>query len=172
GGDFMPIIYGLAPVIKINTEILLVGTLPGTLSLQTRKYYADPRNNFWRILERIYKEDMPSDYPSRCTYLLNRKIGIWDVLKCAYREGATDKRISNAIINDYKAMVTHYPSLRKIVILGTTADKYYEKGIRQSKIPQDLQHIIVQSSSPTPGKNVLLLDQKIIQWKTAILSSE
>ena len=168
----MSIIYGLDPVINTNTEILLVGTLPGPSTLQTGKYYSDPGNTFWKILDSIFMEDMPTDYIARCEYLLNKNIGIWDVLMCAERKGSTDKGITNGIVNDFMDLVIHYPSLKKIIILGTTAHGYYKSGMRQGKIPKKLTYQVVQSSSATPGRHVLPLDQKIIQWKSAILSIE
>ena len=55
-------IQGPSANINYNSAILILGTLPGKMSLNCGKYYADPSNKFWDILfiacgEKIDKTD-------------------------------------------------------------------------------------------------------------------
>ena len=43
-------IQGLPPAIDKHSVVLILGTLPGQMSLAHGKYYADPSNKFWDIL--------------------------------------------------------------------------------------------------------------------------
>ena len=42
-------IYGFSPIIFDDSEVLLLGTLPGEVSLEKRLYYADESNYFWEF---------------------------------------------------------------------------------------------------------------------------
>src|SRR5579862_986741 len=42
--------FGLAPVIDSKTEILILGTLPSDVSLAKGQYYANPNNDFWKLM--------------------------------------------------------------------------------------------------------------------------
>jgi len=40
-------IKGFAPIVFEDSEVLLLGTLPGAVSLKKEYYYADEGNYFW-----------------------------------------------------------------------------------------------------------------------------
>jgi hypoxanthine-DNA glycosylase len=40
---------GLPPVADEHTEVLILGTLPSDMAIETGQYYANPRNDFWRL---------------------------------------------------------------------------------------------------------------------------
>lgn len=42
------------PIIDFQSRVLILGTLPGTLSLKRHEYYADPKNQFWDIIYSVY----------------------------------------------------------------------------------------------------------------------
>ena len=39
-----------APIVRSDTTLLLLGSLPGEASLSAARYYAHPRNQFWRLV--------------------------------------------------------------------------------------------------------------------------
>jgi double-stranded uracil-DNA glycosylase len=41
---------GIEPLIDGNSTVLILGTIPGGMSLSKDQYYADPRNQFWKIM--------------------------------------------------------------------------------------------------------------------------
>ena len=45
-------IHSFPPFANSQTEILILGTMPGSASLEKQEYYAHQRNHFWKI---IYK---------------------------------------------------------------------------------------------------------------------
>jgi hypoxanthine-DNA glycosylase len=49
---------GFPPVIDQNTEILTLGSLPSDLSIAAGEYYANPKNQFWKIIFAIFNNNL------------------------------------------------------------------------------------------------------------------
>ena len=41
---------GLLPLVGENPKLLILGSLPGDESIKQQKYYSNPRNQFWKII--------------------------------------------------------------------------------------------------------------------------
>jgi double-stranded uracil-DNA glycosylase len=41
------------PVVDARTRLLVLGSLPGEVSLARAQYYAHPRNHFWSLMEAV-----------------------------------------------------------------------------------------------------------------------
>ena len=79
------------PVVDKNTRLLMLGSLPGEASLAAQRYYAHPRNLFWRLMGLVIGEALESlDYNARLATLLRHRVGLWDVVAEAAREGSLD----------------------------------------------------------------------------------
>jgi len=64
------------PVIAPSARILILGTMPGEESLARKGYYANPRNQFWRITQAIYGIPQNRTCPHRCGER-NGRSGYW-----------------------------------------------------------------------------------------------
>src|SRR5690606_10655260 len=91
------------PISDADTEILILGSLPGDLSLKVGEYFAHPRNRFWKIIAAITNEALPQTYPEKLELLHRNRIGLWNVLHKASRKGSLDSAISDEIPNDLPA---------------------------------------------------------------------
>ena len=66
--------FGFPPVSSPAGRVLLLGSLPGRLSLLRGEYYANPQNAFWKIVAaRI--PDLPADYAGRVAALVRELFG-------------------------------------------------------------------------------------------------
>ena len=156
--------YGLPPVIDQNSKILIWGSLPGEISLREKEYYANPANQFWKIVFTAFNEDIPNSYFQKCSILLKYGVGLWDAAYCAEREGSLDSNIRNSIGNDFNALLQDYQNIKLIIFNGSKAAKIFRKHYKNI-LPST---ILLPSTSPTPGKNVKTLKEKIELWGETI----
>jgi double-stranded uracil-DNA glycosylase len=113
---------GLPPLIDRSIQILIVGTFPSEESLGLGQYYANPRNQFWKILGLVHGDDyLLLKYEHRCARMLARRVGLWDVFASCTRAGSTDSKIRNAALNDFSNLKKVAPSLRKVLFNGEKA---------------------------------------------------
>ena len=112
------------PVVDADTRVLVLGSLPGEVSLAQSQYYAHKQNRFWSLIGDVIERDLVDmDYPSRLNTLLEHRIGLWDVVQEAQRIGSLDSRIRNHASNDLTVLIETLPNLVAIAFNGGTAAK-------------------------------------------------
>jgi len=122
-------VRSLDPIIDENSRVLILGTMPGPESLRRKQYYANPGNQFWKIVYRVLGEsnEPPSDYKERIEFLKNNRIALWDVLKSCERKGASDSKIRNGKPNDFGRLPRDCPGLKRIFFNGKTAEYFFKR---------------------------------------------
>jgi hypoxanthine-DNA glycosylase len=138
--------FCLPPVVDARTRLLVLGSLPGEVSLAEAQYYAHRQNQFWRLIGEVAGADLAGlAYPDRLEALLSAGIGLWDVVKSARREGSLDGAIRDAKANALADFVASLPALRAVAFNGATAARI---GRAQLGEPGGLTLIDLPSSSP------------------------
>src|SRR5580698_10512357 len=118
---------GFPPVSTPGARVLVLGTLPGRLSLERGEYYANRQNAFWKIIAAKIS-DLPTEYAGRVAALSHHGIALWDVLAAATRSGSLDADIGeDAIPNHFSAFLHIHPYIQLIAFNGATAAKLYER---------------------------------------------
>ena len=114
---------GFAPVVDARTRVLILGSLPGDASLKAAQYYAHPQNGFWRLIGAVIAQpDLTAlPYEARLERLRTARIGLWDVIASAERQGSLDAAIRNPEGADLAALMTRLPDLRAVAFNGGTA---------------------------------------------------
>ena len=97
------------PIIASEPRILILGSLPGDLSIEMNQYYGHPRNRFWRIMFTINKEDFSEDYQIRERLIQNNLFVLWDVAHSATRKGSMDVDILDVVPNKIDELLKKYP---------------------------------------------------------------
>ncbi len=156
--------FGFPPVSSPSSRVLVLGSLPGKLSLERGEYYANPQNAFWKIVAARLPE-LPSDYPGRAAALIEHGVALWDVLAAATRSGSLDAAIAaDAIPNNFRAFFHVHPGIRLIAFNGGTAAKLYEKHVLRTLT--DPQRSITRDTLPsTSGAHASLsFAKKVLRW--------
>jgi len=76
----MPLLKGLPFEPGGIPRVLILGSFPSPLSLEAGEYYANPRNQFWNIMEVHLGISKGLPYTEKLAGLKNRNIGLWDVI--------------------------------------------------------------------------------------------
>ena len=146
------------PILNDETEILVVGTYPGQISREKNQYYANPINQFWRLIGNILNINLEElDYESKIETLLQHKIGLWDTLKSCDITGSSDRNICSEQYNNFSNLVC----VRKIVCNGKKAEKY----LKHCNVPVNTEVVRVVSSSPA---RAMKFEEKVAEWEEVI----
>jgi TDG/mug DNA glycosylase family protein len=147
------------PVIRSDARLLLLGSLPGAMSLAARRYYANPRNQFWRLTGAVIGRDLEAlDYEARIEALQDAGIGLWDTVAAATRKGSLDQAIRLHQASDLEGLAATLPGLRAI---GFNGGKSAAIGRPQLAARPDLALVDLPSSSPA---YTLPFDDKLERW--------
>lgn len=147
------------PIVDAETRLLILGSLPGVQSLAEKRYYAHPRNQFWRLVGALIEQDLaPLDYCERLAALGRAHVGLWDTVAAATRRGSLDSDIRLHEASDITSLTARLPALRAIGFNGGTAARI---GRRQLGSTSDLVLIDLPSSSPA---FTLPFEAKLQSW--------
>ncbi len=149
-----------APIVWDNTEILILGTMPGDCSLELGEYYAHSRNRFWKIIAAITDDEVPTTYVEKKSLLRRCKIGLWDVAKAADRKGSLDADIFDAVPNDLDEFLRTYKNIKVVAFNGSKAMELFAINFqRQDKH----RHVALRSSSP--ANTTINFEQICNDWR-------
>jgi len=149
------------PVVDAHTRVLILGSLPGEASLAQSQYYAYKHNQFWRLAGEVIDQDLPGmDYDARLQALRAHRLGLWDVVAEAKREGSLDSKIRDHAGNDLIGLITSLPELAVIAFNGGTAARLGLKALGAHG--SGYRILTLPSSSPA---HTLSYSEKLRAWR-------
>lgn len=149
------------PVVDANTRVLILGSLPGEVSLAQGQYYANRQNHFWRLVGDVLGEDLVHmDYAARLQTLLARHVGLWDVVAEAKREGSLDSNIRGHAGNDLAGLIESMPKLAVIAFNGGTAERIGLRALSQ----HGGNHRVLRLPSSSPA-HTMPYSEKLHAWR-------
>jgi hypoxanthine-DNA glycosylase len=165
---------GFPPIARADARVLVLGSLPGQVSLARQQYYAQPRNAFWKIAGELFGFDPALDYAGRQRRLVAQRVALWDVCAAAVRPGSLDARILRASVvpNDFAAFLAAHRRIRRICFNGATAASLFERLVWPT-LPaslQDLPRIRLPSTSPAHAG--MSHAHKLAAWRRALAPGE
>ena len=155
------------PVIDSTSHTLILGSMPGRVSLSESQYYAHPRNAFWHIMGALYGAGFDRPYQERLSILLAHGIALWDVIGECTRYTSLDADIdeSSIIPNDFVRLLLFHPRIRRIFFNGGKAEQAFKKLVR-SGLGDSLDTLSLQkltSTSPANARHSIL--DKTEMWR-------
>lgn len=160
--------FSFSPISKPDAVILILGTMPGTKSLEIQQYYGHARNNFWRFMFEIFNEDFTDNYEMRKNLLLKNKVALWDVLQFCERIGSLDSAIKNEITNDFELFLKQHPGIKTIIFNGQKAAAFFKKHVPL----KDSSYQLFTLPSTSPANAGKSFEYKLNEWKKIILQAK
>lgn len=152
-------IHSFSPIIDENSEILILGSVPGVKSLQMKQYYAHPQNQFWQIMFHLFDEEFSQDYETRLSLLEKNKIALWDVIESCERKGSKDTNIKTEIDNNILELIENHQNIKIIFCNGQKSHKNLMKILGKNfRLPI----VVLPSTSPL---HTIDFEEKLNRWK-------
>lgn len=148
-----------APVVRPDTRVLILGSLPGEKSLEAGQYYAHPHNLFWSLLERVIDAELVGlPYKVRLDTILAHGIGLWDSVRSARRSGSLDSAMRAVEGANLSALVAGLPELRVVAFNGKASERVGKPQIA------DFQVDFLSLPSSSPAYAAMPLATKQERW--------
>ncbi|HSA79392.1 MAG TPA: DNA-deoxyinosine glycosylase [Geminicoccaceae bacterium] len=144
-------VHSFPPIASEMSRVLILGTMPGGVSLRERQYYAHPRNAFWRIVGEILGFDPASPYEARVEAMRSAAIALWDVVKSCIRPGSMDTAIQaySVVPNDFAGFLAEHPQIERICFNGARAEALFMRHVRpRLSARPELRYLRLPSTSP------------------------
>ena len=165
---------GFEPIVSAGARVLVLGSLPGRVSLEMQQYYAQARNAFWPIMGRLlcFEPEMP--YKRRLATLKKCRIALWDVCASADRIGSLDSAIVNSSVrpNDFVAFFAGYGNITSVYFNGAKAAALYNNLVMPGLPPnlQQLEYVSLPSTSPAHAG--MTFAEKLRRWSRVRRASD
>ena len=124
--EYEHIVHSFEPVYNIDSEILILGTLPSVKSRENNFYYGHKQNRFWKVLATLLKEPVPETIEVKKAILLAHHIAIWDVIQSCDIKGSSDSSIKNVAPTDLR-MILEKTNITRIYANGNKAGQLYKR---------------------------------------------
>ncbi len=160
-------VFSFPPLARPDATRLILGSMPGTASLQADQYYAHPRNAFWRIMGGLFGIPVDWGYEQRCTALLEQGIAVWDVLKACDRPGSLDSNIDRSTLasNDFAGFFAAHPAIQTVFFNGATAENLFKRHVIPTLDTSPASIRTIRLPSTSPAHAALNLEQKLERWR-------
>ena len=161
---------GFPPIADAHARVLILGSLPGQVSLQRQQYYALPQNAFWKIMGRLFGANPDLPYAERAQRLVKNGIALWDVCAAAQRPGSLDAAIvhSSVVPNDFATFLETHPDIGLICFNGGKAADLYRRLVMPG-LPGTLRTIRCETlPSTSPAHAAMSFEDKLKRWAAVL----
>jgi TDG/mug DNA glycosylase family protein len=161
---------GFPPIADSHARVLILGSLPGQVSLQRQQYYAQPQNAFWKIMGRLFGAGPESPYAERTQCLVRNGIALWDVCASAQRPGSLDAAIvrSSVVPNDLAAFLEVHSGIDLVCFNGAKAADLYRRLVLPG-LPATVRTLRYEAlPSTSPAHAAMPFDEKLARWAAVL----
>lgn len=155
-------VHPVPPLYNENSKTLILGSFPSVKSREVQFFYGHPQNRFWRLLARLFDEELPQTAEEKKELVLRHNLALWDVIHSCTVTGSSDSSIKDVVPNDISVILQN-SKVDRIFANGATAFKLYNKYI----LPQtNIEAVKLPSTSPANA--MFSLDRLEKEWQKII----
>lgn len=153
------VVHPFEPVWNIESEVLILGSLPSVKSRENNFYYGHKQNRFWKVISKVFGENEPYSIEEKKAMLLRNRIAIWDVIHECDIQGSSDSSIKNVMVTDLENLLRN-SNIKKIYANGNKAGALYNK---YQKNVTDMDIVVLPSTSPANA--AWSLEKLVAAWQ-------
>ena len=157
---------GFSCIADEKARVLVLGSLPGQMSLRHQQYYAHPRNSFWRIMGELFEAGPQLPYSERAARLVQQGIALWDVCATANRPGSLDSNIQpdTVLRNDFAGFFNTHPQIKMICCNGGASARMYQRLV-MPQLAASYQTLRLEPlPSTSPAHAGMTFEEKLQRW--------
>jgi len=149
----MTLVHSFEPIVGRDPRIVILGSMPGVVSLHAVQYYANPI-------------DMDCSYASRVRQISRLPLILWDTLKACHRQGSLDSKILRQQIeaNDVAGLIEQHSGLRVIAFNGAASAKHFDQ-LEKHRLPANHRLALIKLPSTSPANATMNFEQKLAAWR-------
>lgn len=162
-------VHSFEPISDPASRVLILGSMPGKVSLRATQYYAHPQNAFWKILGALFDFDPSAAYETRTAHLRACGIALWDVMQSCVRETSLDSDIEEASIvaNPFGEFLDGHPGIQTVCFNGAKAEAAWRKHVLpQLRRASEIAYHRLPSTSPANAST--RYEDKLEAWRAAL----
>ncbi|OON86561.1 DNA-deoxyinosine glycosylase [Oribacterium sp. C9] len=152
------------PLYDSESKILILGSFPSVKSREQMFFYGHPQNRFWKVIASVFDDEVPVNIEDKKLLLKRHHIALWDVISSCDIKGSSDSSIANVVPNDLSEILNH-SDIRLIIVNGKTAEKYFNKYIRDQ-----IKRNAVCLPSTSPANAAWGLEKLTNEWKKTLIT--
>lgn len=160
-------IFSFPPVIPTEARLLILGSMPGTVSLRMQQYYAHRQNAFWRIMGELVGAGPELAYEQRLERMRSCGIALWDVLQSCQRAGSLDSAIESDSMqpNDLLQLYASQPLLTQVFFNGAKAEASYRRFVLPRLDARQAALCYTRLPSTSPAHAAMPYSEKLLAWR-------
>ena len=151
------------PIVTERSKLLILGSMPGDVSLKAGQYYAHPRNAFWPIMGALFDAGPSLSYEKRVELLRSVGVALWDSLQACVRPGSLDASITEEVTNDFPTLFAKYPNITRVFFNGSRAETAFRRHALPT-LPKDHHIVFTRLPSTSPAHAAMRLEAKVQAW--------
>ena len=91
--EYQHIIHPFPPLYDEESTILILGSFPSVKSREQMFFYGHPQNRFWKVIAKVFEQNVPNTIEEKKDFLHKNHIAIWDVIYSCDIIGSSDSSI-------------------------------------------------------------------------------
>jgi len=166
----MAIVNSFGYMANLDAKVLILGSMPGKVSLAKQQYYGHAQNLFWPFMHEIFGIDTNLAYQQKLALLQSNGVALWDVMQECERHSSLDSDILEHSIkpNDFNDFFQGYPAIRHILFNGSKAELSFRKYVLP--VNNQLRQLqLIKLPSTSPANASISKIKKLEEWRKVIL---
>ena len=155
--------HGFPACYDQESRILILGSFPSIKSREMGFFYGHPQNRFWKILERVFQEEVPASVEGRRQYALSHHLALYDSLESCLIKGSEDASIEEEVPADLTPILQK-GKIERILLNGKKAQTAF---YAHQKIDSNIK--IIDLPSTSSANAAWSLDKLVEAWRKALI---